>query len=202
MDKIKNSKARRIAVIISIITAAVILGISINLFWSALDKAIHPYEYSEHVKKYSQEYNISESVIYAIIKVESNFDPLAKSSVGACGLMQIMPKTFEWLTSDDHLGENLDTEMLFDPETNIKYGTYYLSYLYKKFDYNMNTALAAYNGGEGNVAKWLKDPEYSDGNGNLTSIPFSETSNYVYKVNKEIAAYKEIYYDKDEETEA
>ena len=130
--------------------------------------------------------------------MESNFDADAESSVGACGLMQIMPKTFEWLTGDEHLGEHLNKRMLFDPETNIKYGTYYLSYLYKKFDRNTNTVLAAYNGGEGNVAKWLKDPAYSDDGKNLKDIPFKETKNYVSKVNNEIQAYKDLYYEQNE----
>lgn len=189
---------KRTLVITLIIIAALLLALFVDLIWSAIEKATHPYDYSQYISKYAYEYNIPESVIYAVIKVESNFDADAESSVGACGLMQIMPKTFEWLTGDEHLGEHLNKRMLFDPETNIKYGTYYLSYLYKKFDRNTNTVLAAYNGGEGNVAKWLKDPAYSDDGKNLKDIPFKETKNYVSKVNNEIQAYKDLYYEQNE----
>ena len=86
--------------------------------------------------------------------------------------------------------------MLYDPETNIKYGTYYLSRLYNRFG-DWDTALAAYNGGEGNVSEWLKDKKYSDDGIKLKTdkIPdeFSETKNYVKKVNKALKKYKELY---------
>ena len=99
------------------------------------------------------------------------------------------PKTFAWLTSSEHLGENLTPDELFDPEVSIRYGTYYLKYLFTRF-HNWDTVLAAYNGGEGNVAKWLADDEYSNGDGTLKYIPFKETRNYVKKVNQAIDNYK------------
>ena len=83
----------------------------------------------------------------------------------------MLPSTFEWLTGDEHLGDHLPKRQLDTPEVSIRYGAYYLSYLYKKFNYNWDTTFAAYNGGEGNVAKWLKNPDYSDGKGNLTDFP-------------------------------
>lgn len=185
--------AKRFIVIAIIIVTSVILGLTVNLMWDIFDKAVHPYEYYEYIDKYSEEYDIPEELIYAVIKVESNFDPNANSSVGAMGLMQMMPTTFQWLTGEEHLRENLPTESLYDPDTSIRYGTYYLRYLYKKFNCNVDTTLAAYNGGEGNVAKWLKDPKYSDNGISLKDIPFEETKNYVSKVNKEIATYKNLY---------
>ncbi len=193
---------KRFAVIAIILIISIVLGIVVDLLWDSAEKHAHPNDYIQYVRQYAYEYNIPESVIFAVIKVESDFDAQAESYAGACGLMQMMPKTFEWLTSDEHLGEHLNKSELFDAEVNIRYGTYYLNYLYQKFDRNMDTALAAYNAGEGNVASWLKDAEYSDGNGNLIKIPFEETENYVKKVNKEIQTYKELYYkDKSEVNE-
>lgn len=183
---------RTVAVLL-IIVIAFGIAFGIDLLCNKVEEGVYPLEYSEYVETYSEEYNIPEYVIYAVIKVESNFDPLAKSGVGAMGLMQMMPNTFEWLTGSSHLGEGLPAESLYIPKVSIRYGTYYLSYLYKKFDYNWDTALAAYNGGEGNVAEWLEDPEYSDGEGNLTYIPIKETRNYVKKVNSAIDAYKRLY---------
>ena len=194
-----NINKKRVLVICIIICAALILGIIINMLWDAFERATHPDRYKEIIAKYAEEYDVPQSVIYAIIKVESNFKASAVSSVGAMGLMQMMPSTFSWLTGEEHLDEGLATLRLFDPEVSIKYGTYYLNYLYHKFDCNWNTALAAYNGGEGNVAKWLQDPEYSDGNGNLIEIPFKETKNYVEKVNKERDTYKKLYYNDQKE---
>ncbi|MBP3369740.1 MAG: lytic transglycosylase domain-containing protein [Clostridia bacterium] len=180
-------------VIFSIFLISLALAVAINFVWGTVEKKLHPDEYRDIVEKYAAEYNIPAYIIFAVIETESGFDNEATSSAGAMGLMQMMPSTFEWLTSSDHLGENLSPNSLYDPEVSIRYGTYYLKYLFEKF-YNWDTVFAAYNGGEGNVVKWLSDPEYSDGNGNLTYIPFKETRNYVKKVNKAKDYYKNTYY--------
>lgn len=188
-----KTQARRIVAVLLIICISIGCGILINDLWNVIDKKLHPTDYSEIIAAASEEFDIPQYIIYATIKVESNFDSNAVSSAGAIGLMQMMPSTFEWLTGEEHLNENLSTKKLDDPEISIRYGTYYLSYLYKKFDYNWNNTFAAYNGGEGNVAKWLNNSEYSDLQGNLTSIPYRETANYVKKINKEIETYKKLY---------
>ena len=188
-----KTQARRIVAVLLIICISIGGGILINDLWNVIDKKLHPIDYSEIISAASEEFDIPQYIIYATIKVESNFDPNAVSSAGAIGLMQMMPKTFEWLTGEEHLNENLSTKKLDDPEVSIRYGTYYLSYLYKKFDYNWNNTFAAYNGGEGNVAQWLKNTEYCDSEGNLTNIPYRETANYVKKINKEIETYKKLY---------
>lgn len=192
MPKIKRS----IAVILLI---AVSFGIAfgVDALWRLVERGMHPDDFREIVDKYAAEYNVPAYVIFAVIDTESDFEPGAVSSAGAQGLMQMMPSTFEWLTSSDHLDENLSPNDIFEPEVSIRYGTYYLRYLFEKF-YNWDTVFAAYNGGEGNVAKWLKDRRYSDTNGNLTDIPFKETREYVKKVNKAMDYYKNTYY-KDKE---
>lgn len=148
-------------------------------------------DYRDLVEQYAEQYGIPSSLVFAVIQVESNFDANARSSAGAVGLMQMMPKTFEWLTGDSHLREHLPASALLQPEVSIRYGTYYLHYLYQRFGQNWRTALAAYNGGEGNVTKWLQDPACSDGQGNLTYIPFEETRHYVEKVMRAEQAYLE-----------
>jgi soluble lytic murein transglycosylase len=193
-----STKTKRILIVAAIIVIAILLGLVTDLIWGAIEKKNHPQDFSMYISQYSAEYNVPESVIYAVIKVESDFDARAKSSVGARGLMQMMPKTFEWLTGEEHLGEHLDTSELYDPEVSIRYGTYYLNYLYKKFNYNWDTALAAYNGGEGNVRKWLDDPRYSNDGVTLYDIPYDETKSYVKKVNKEIDTYKKLYFEQNE----
>ena len=186
---------KRFIAILLIACISVGLGVLINEVWNALDRQIYPLSYDEIISSCSEEFDVPKYIIYATIKVESDFNPKAISSAGALGLMQMMPSTFEWLTGDAHLGDHFSTKKLDDPRVSIRYGTYYLSYLYKKFDYNWDTAFAAYNAGEGNVAEWLENPKYSDKNGNLTDIPFKETKNYVKKMHNAIETYSELYGD-------
>lgn len=189
----------RVSVIFLIVAALLGSVWGFDALTDTVEQNTHPKKYSEYVSKYSKEYGIPEHIIYAVIKVESDFDPKARSSAGAMGLMQMMPKTFKWLSGSEHLNEHhLTSASLFDPEVSIRYGVYYLSYLYKSFDMNINTTLAAYNAGEGNVREWLSDPRYSDMAGNLTYIPFKETRNYVEKVNKQANIYIELYYTESE----
>ena len=190
-----NRHNRPLAIII-ILALALAVGILTDFLWTAVEKAVYPQKYAELVSKYADKYNIPEDVIYATIKVESSFDPEAVSHADARGLMQMLPSTFEWLTGDEHLGEHLDVDQLLVPEVSIRYGVYYLKYLYSKFDYNWDVACAAYNGGEGNVSEWLEDDRYSDGEGNLTAYPknFKETKNYVKKIDQAREMYRKLYY--------
>ena len=191
-----NKRHNRPLAIIIILALALVVGILVDFVWTSLEKAVYPQKYAEIVSKYADEYNVPEDVVYATIKVESSFDPEAISHAGARGLMQMLPSTFEWLTGDEHLGEHLTPNLLFEPEVNIRYGVYYLKYLYTKFDHKWDVACAAYNGGEGNVTEWLADERYSDGEGNLTSYPknFKETKNYVKKINEAREMYRNLYY--------
>ena len=188
----KKNKTSILSFVI-IIVVSIILGVVINAVWNYLEIKAHPTTYGDIVKKYSEEFGVPERIIFATIKTESSFKSDAVSSAGAVGLMQMMPSTFEWLTSDEHLDEGLTADKLTDPEVSIRYGTYYLSYLAKKFDYNWETVSAAYNGGEGRVATWLSDEKYSDGNGNLTKIPIKETRSYVKKINDAFEVYSKLY---------
>ncbi|MBR5285873.1 MAG: lytic transglycosylase domain-containing protein [Clostridia bacterium] len=160
-----------------------------------IEKLFYQREFTEFVTKYSNEFDVPEALVYAVIRAESNFDPEARSGVGAIGLMQLMPDTLDWLSR--LLDEDNPTGEINDPETNIKYGTYYLRHLYDRFG-NWETVLAAYNAGHGRVATWLENPEYSDDGVTLKKIPFEETKNYVNKVNGNYNTYKKLYY-KDED---
>ena len=185
------TRTKRILTVSMIVLLALLVGIATHFLWNWWNAKMYPTTYEEIIEIYSEEYGVPKHLIFSVIKVESGFDPYAESSAGAVGLMQMMPSTFEWLTSAEHLGENLSVSRLTDPEVSIRYGTYYLRYLYQKFG-NWDVVLAAYNGGEGNVTQWLEDPECSDELGNLTYIPFKETRNYVKKVNDAIAQYEKL----------
>ena len=162
-----------------------------DFFYDKYERSAYPKQYEEYVEKYASDYGVPEYLVYAVIKTESDFQSGAVSEAGAVGLMQMMPDTFNWLTTLTK--EKLDTGLLYDPETNIKYGTYYLSYLYLKYG-SWDTVYAAYNAGEGNVDKWLGDALEVDGAKKLESIPFEETENYVKRVNKAAEIYDRLYY--------
>lgn len=184
----KSKKARDIRVFIIILALSLLFGAVANTVIDAIYKWIYPEDYHALVVKYSEKYAVPEELVFAIIKVESNFDPNTVSSAGAIGLMQMLPSTYEWLTTK--LNEDYDEKMLYDPETNIKYGTYYLQYLYSRFG-SWEKAVIAYNWGEGNFSKFLQENGYTEGD--YDSIPVGETRNYVKKVMHHWEKYKKLY---------
>ena len=170
---------------------AIGLGFLADFVITCFEKASYPREYVEYVTVYAEAYGVPEELVYAVIRTESDFDSGAVSQAGAVGLMQLMPSTFRWLT-DDMLFEHLEDGMLYDPETNIRYGTYCLSYLYDRYG-RWDLAIAAYNGGLGNVDEWLADDRYADGEGGLSRIPFKETRQFVTRVTDAWEMYEKLY---------
>ncbi len=147
----------------------------------------YPREYEDIVQACSLDYGVPAEYIFSVIYVESHFRATAVSPSDARGLMQLLPDTFLDMCRRMGLEENIGN--IFLPEYNIRCGTYYLAYLYGLFE-NWDVVFAAYNAGLGNVAEWLKDERYSDGHGNLTSIPFPETERYLQKIHKAIRGYE------------
>lgn len=150
-------------------------------------QANFPVAYNEYIVKYAHEYDLDPYLVMAVIKVESNFVPEAESAYAA-GLMQLTEETAAWNAKQMGL-KNYNYK---DPQTNIRIGCHYLRHLIDEYK-NTDTALAAYNGGMGNVNKWLKDKQYSDNGKTLKYIPFPETRHYVKKVNENWEKYKELY---------
>lgn len=147
----------------------------------------YPVAYGDYIAKYAEKYELDPYLVMAVIKVESNFVPEARSSYAA-GLMQLTKETAEWNAKTMKLG-SCD---YLDPETNIMMGCHYLRHLIDEYE-NIDTALAAYNGGMGNISKWLADDDYSDDGVTLKYIPFKETREYVSKVNDNWENYKKLY---------
>ena len=127
----------------------------------------------------SVEFGVPLPMILSVIRVESDFRPDAVSRAGARGLMQLLPDTYSWLC-EEKLAPLDHADQIDDPFVNVRYGTYYLSYLYDRFG-EWRVALAAYNAGEGRVAEWLTDPALTS-EGLLVQIPFAETDAYVQQV--------------------
>ncbi|MGN0178923.1 MAG: lytic transglycosylase domain-containing protein [Monoglobaceae bacterium] len=154
-------------------------------------KTQYPIKYEHFVETYAAKFELEPSLVYGVIRTESDFDVYAVSSAQAKGLMQITDETGKDCAKKLKLTKYSD-DMLFDPETNIMLGCYYLSSLIKKYEHIEN-ALAAYNGGPGNADGWLKDPGITDSNGKLVNIPFDETRTYVERVLEARDMYKSLY---------
>ncbi len=182
---------KRSTVLAICVFALVLMAVAALVVVPMVREYQYPREYTEYVTKYCEMYSVPEDLVYAVIRTESSFNPDATSRVGAKGLMQLMPDTLDWLSR--LLDEEKPTGEITDPETNIKYGTYYLRHLYDRFD-DWDTAIAAYNAGHGRVTKWLTDKKYSDDGITLKYIPIEETKNYVNRINDTRNQYKEIYY--------
>ncbi len=156
-----------------------------------LEKANYPKKYSEYVEKYADEYDLESSLVYAVIRTESGFDPDAQSDAGACGIMQMMPSSFEWLQQKRGTEGEYTTEDLFNPDVCIDYGCYLLKYFYDYYG-DERCAVAAYNAGFV-VGEWLADSSYSKDGKTLDKIPYPETSNYVDRVESAKEMYIKLY---------
>ena len=143
-----------------------------------------------YVKKYANEYNVDEYLIYAIIKAESNFEPNAESHRGAKGLMQLMYSTAEDISK--RIGIELNGDNILEPDININLGTKYISMLIQKYN-NINLALAAYNAGSGNVDGWIEKGTLKSDGSDIENVPFTETNNYVRKILRDYEIYKNMY---------
>lgn len=174
---------------ILILSVIIILGGTIYLDGGRIKTLLYPKKYSAYVEKYAEEYNLDENLVYSIIKAESKFNEKALSRRGAKGLMQIADITRDWAIEELELNDDID---IYDPETNIRVGCWYLNTLYKEFG-KTELVIAAYNGGSGNVKKWLGDEEYSNDGENLHTIPFLETDRYITKVKKYYEQYNMLY---------
>ena len=152
---------------------------------------VYPRDYRIEVEKYAALNELDENLVYALIKAESDFDLDAVSSKGAVGLMQLMPETAQWAA--DKMGIEYDESLLTDSEYNIKIGTWYLKRLIIYYENDINKAIAAYNGGEGNVDEWLADGTWDGTLANAGDIPFEETGNYLSKVTAYYEEYQALY---------
>jgi soluble lytic murein transglycosylase len=149
---------------------------------------LYPLDYKETIVEYADCYGINRALVFAMVKSESSFNKKAVSSKGAKGLMQITDKTAEYIAKK--LGvEEYD---LFDEKTNVNFGCYYIKYLYVRFK-DIETALVAYNAGEGNVSLWLTNEEYSKDGKTLLNIPFNESREYLQKIKLNFENYKKLY---------
>ena len=148
-------------------------------------------EYTDLIRSNAALQGIEPAQVAAVILAESGYDPMAVSNVNAQGLMQIMPDTGAWLARK--FDEEYVEGCLFDPETNIRYGSWYLGYLMRRYDGDMTCATAAYHSGQGTVDKWLADPALSSDGKTLAVINGKNAQVYVRRVLEYYEKYSELY---------
>lgn len=175
--------------------AASVLGLVLLwgvIHWRDIMKWVYPVYYASIIDANSREHGLDPFLVTSIILVESNFERHAQSVKGARGLMQLMPDTANWIAEQMGYTVPIAEADLFDPEFNIKLGTWYLASLYSQFG-DWVVVVAAYNGGRGNVQKWLAEARWSGELDTLSDIPFEETRAYVARVMHAHAWYRRVY---------
>lgn len=190
---IKLIKKLIILIILVIIVLSIFYKIDFKNIRNQILMMIYKLEYSEYVKKYSEEYDVDKYLIFAIIKAESNFEQDAVSHREAKGLMQLMYSTAEEIAKKINI--QLNEENILEPDININLGTKYISMLIQKYG-NINLALAAYNAGSGNVDNWIEKGTLKSDGSDIENVPFTETNNYVRKILRDYEIYKQIYEEK------
>ncbi len=154
-----------------------------------LSKLYYQLEYGQSIAEAASAYGVNPYLIAAVIKCESNFDPRAISSAASKGLMQVSDEAASDMAAFGYVDEDLyDPGNLFDPTTNIHYGTAYLSYLLVRYGGDEEAAITAYNAGPSNVDRWMKwGGKLSD------AIDFAETKAYLVSVMAAKDAYEKGY---------
>ena len=161
--------------------------------WHRAEQLLYPRKYEQLVDQWAQTYNLDPLLVDAFIRTESGFDPVATSSVDARGLMQMTEETFLWLRSKIAVDEDLAFADLYDPDTSIRFGCYYLYLCLERYNGDVATAAAAYHSGWGTVDNLLRMEEHSADGQTLQGFPYSQMNHYVNKITSCYGAYQRIY---------
>ncbi len=149
--------------------------------------------YREQIVREAQQYGLRPAFVAAIILNESSYDPSAVSSVGARGLMQLLPDTGKWVAGKLGIRDYTD-DLLFDAETNLRLGVWYLDFLSDRYGGDPVLVACAYHAGHGNVDTWLTRYSRDGRTLSLDEIPMENTRIYARKVVDSYAIYLENYY--------
>lgn len=192
-----KAKKRKRSILAPILALLLVLALAGTLLFSTFrDKIEHweyPQRFTEYVEYYAGKYGIDPMILYAFIRTESNFDPNADSDAGARGLMQITEVTFDWIKMKIAPTESLTFDDLYDPETNIRFGSYFVSYCLNRYSGHLATAAAAYHSGVGTVDGLLGQEAYSPDGVTLDHYPYPQMRLYVKKITESYQRYSEIY---------
>jgi soluble lytic murein transglycosylase len=182
---------RGIAVLVALAVVGVIVVMTAPLAKKAVNDLGLPLSYSSIIRQQAAAKHLSPALIAGVIYAETKFDART-SSAGAVGLMQIEPQTALFLAKRSG-ATTFNTSDLNQPAVNIAYGSYYLRYLLNEYHGKVVLALAAYNGGETNVNKWVSEARAHGHTLTISAIPFPETRAYVSRVLHAAGEYRHQY---------
>ncbi len=181
--------------ILIILVVSLAFGGIFELLCLGGERMTHSRKYSDTVERYAVEYSVPEAVIYTMLKLESGFDSTKQGENGEIGLMQLTPALYVQLATEAR-DEEMNAAALYDPDTNIRYGTMYLSKLYTKYGM-WSTVYAAWYAGEDTVDAWLTNPSCIDPDfGTLQTIPDKNIAGAVKNAVKTQTIYEKLYYAK------
>ena len=184
-------RRRRLALLLLVPVLAVTVLLTAPLFRRAYDDLHLPLAYTSIIRQQAAAKHLDPALVAAVIYAETKFDP-RPSAAGAEGLMQILPQTAEFLARRSG-ATTFTVSDLGTPAVNIAYGSYYLRYLLNEYGGNEVLALAAYNGGETNVDRWVAAAKDAGQSFTVSQIPFPETRAYVLKVLQAERDYRTAY---------
>lgn len=193
MNKRRKVRQRRRATLLLVLCALVCLAWAAKQAYHRVQLALYPQSYSAAVERWAEEYGVDPLLIDTFIRTESGFDPKAESNVGARGLMQITEETFFWIKSKIASEEALTFDDLYDPETNIRFGAYYVAACLDRYQGDVATAAAAYHSGWGTVDRLLAAEGYSADGRTLQVFPYNQMQNYVFKIQRNYRTYQRLY---------
>ena len=172
--------------LLALAVALAVVGAAALAVWDRqpdfVQRIRYPLRYESIVRGHARNYDLDPALLAAVIYTESRFDPEARSSAGAIGLMQLLPDTARGIALRTG-GAKFVVEDLYVPELNVRYGAWYLRNLLNRYG-DERTALAAYHAGQGNVDRWRAEG---------VDIQFPETRSYVTKVERVKSVYASTY---------
>ncbi len=194
MSKRKKRARRRAGWALALLV--ILIALFVCVLPDALERVNYPVMYREWIEEFSLSFNLDPALVAAIVYTESGYDTSATSSVGARGLMQLMPSTAEWIHPKLNKAYAFDESALYTVDGSLTYGCWYLDFLWKRYQGDLTSVIAAYHAGQGQVDLWRKDASLCPDGVHLTTIPEKAraTRHYVEKVNKAYEYYREVYH--------
>jgi soluble lytic murein transglycosylase len=177
--------------LLTVVIAVVAVVAAVPVARKAITEFGLPLQYQDVIRQQAAQKHLDPALIAAVIYAETKFDP-RQSSAGAEGLMQILPRTALFLAHRSG-ATSFTTKDLGTPDVNIAYGSYYLRYLLNEYHGSTVEAIAAYNGGEANVDRWVAEANADGHPLRIRDIPFPETQAYVERVLQTRVQYRRTY---------
>jgi len=189
---VRRRRRRRLTMVLGVaLVAALAAAVIVPRLPDVVRELALPLAHEDIIRQQADDKGLDPSLLAAVIYAESRFRD-ATSHAGARGLMQITPATARYIARLSG-GTAFEQGDLSTPQVNISYGAYYLRYLLRRYEQNTVLALAAYNGGEGNVERWIDEARTTRRRFTIGEIPFAETRHYVERVLDVQGDYRKKY---------